>query len=204
MIEIRSFLRRNIVAILIFIYFVRFAIPLGVYRLTLTFFFYYFTIYLVVGLLVSIGIWGIAGLIKTKHQNKSVNPQHRYFLLLAIFGLALFGLSLLSRYAYDHKKFDSTIWKNQKVSLDWDINLITLRQRMTNDLVENVLPGLDKNKVESLLDIPNDVWEPEEGGVNFLYVLGPERGLGVDFECLLIHFDETGYYQSHKTFGNCG
>ena len=204
MIEIKTFLRRNIIPILVFIYFARFAIPQGNYRFTLTFFFYYFTIYLVVGLLVVIGIWGMVGSVKSRFESKLPNSQHKSFFVLAVFGLTLFSLSLISRYAYDHKRFDSGVWKNQEISLDWDVNLITPRQRMTNDLVENVLPRLNKDEVESLLDLPDNVWEPEEGGINFLYFLGPERGLGVDFECLLIHFDKTGHYQSHKAFGNCG
>jgi len=202
--KLKIFLKNNIILILILIYFIRFAIPQGTRGFSLTFFFYYFTLYIVVGGLILVGIIGIIALFQSYKKNSLLSSKHKSLLIIATFGLILFGISLISQYFYDHKKFDPILWKDTTASLMWDSNLLTLRQRMTNDLTKNILPGLKKTEAESLLGLPNDTWESDEGGINFLYVLGPERGFGVDYECLLIHFNEKDYYQSHETFGNCG
>ena len=71
------------------------------------------------------------------------------------------------------------------------------------DLGENVLPGQNRSDVERLLGIPDYSWEPEEGGWSLMYLVGPEKGLGVDNQCLLIHFDEHDVFQSYGDV-SCG
>lgn len=79
---------------------------------------------------------------------------------------------------------------------------------MMDDLAENVLPGLTKSEIVSLLENPDYVWQLEEGewgywqpgkdGGKLMYIVGPEKGLGVDNQCLLIDFDERDIFQSYS------
>jgi hypothetical protein len=202
--KVTSFAKNNIIPILVLIYFVRFAIPQGIYSITLTGLFYTLTIYLVVGCLIATGLIGIIGYIKFRLKNTIFTAQHKSFIVTAALGLALFGISFVTRDTYLHKKFDSELWKDTRVSLDFDNNLLTPRQRMMEDLVENNLSGLNRTEVESLLGTPDDSWQPKEGGWNFLYVVGPEKGLWVDNECLVIHLDEKDQYQSYEDIPICG
>lgn len=50
----------------------------------------------------------------------------------------------------DLRKFDSAIWQNES-STEPDGNLISEREKMLKDLVENVLPGKTKNEIEKFL-----------------------------------------------------
>jgi hypothetical protein len=118
--------------------------------------------------------------------------------------LLLFGVAAITRYTYFYQKFDSQLWKNTKVSMDFDANLLTPRQRMMEDLVKNNLSGLARAEVESLLGAPDDSWQPEGGGWDYLYVVGPEKGLGVDDQCLQIHFDEKDNFTSYEDIPVCG
>lgn len=201
--KIASFVKSNIIPILVVIYFVRFAIPQGIYSINLTGLFYTLTIYLVVGCLVAAGLIGIIGYINSRVKNTIFTAQHKSFLITAVLGLALFGISFVTRDVYLHKKFDPALWKDTSVSLDSDNNLLSPRQRMMKDLVENNLPGLIGSEVKALLGTPDKSWQPAEGGWNFLYVVGPEKGAGVDNECLVIHLDEKDQYQSYEAIPIC-
>ena len=202
--KITSFVKINIIPILILIYFVRFAIPQGIYSLTFTGLFYTLTIYLVVGCLIVAGLIGTVGYIKSRLKDNVFTAQHKSFLITAILGLALFGVSFITRHAYFNQKFDSELWKDKSVSMEFDSNLLTLRQKMMEDLTENILPGLKKSEVESVLGFPNYSSQPEEGGWDFTYIIGPEKGLGVDFQCLRIHFDDKDYFESYEDIPVCG
>jgi hypothetical protein len=201
--EITSSIKSNIIPILVVIYFVRFAIPQGIYSINLTGLFYTLTIYLVVGCLIVAGLIGIIGYIRFRLKNTIFTAQHKSFLITAVLGLALFGLSFITRDAYLHINFDSDRWRNTKVSLDSDNNLLTLRQRMMKDLVENNLAGLNRSEVEALLGAPDNSWQSAEGDWTFLYVVGPEKGLGVDNECLEIHLDEKDQYKRYEDVPIC-
>src|SRR5688572_6981931 len=83
-------------------------------------------------------------------------PKRNIFLILAAIGLILFGLSLISHQVNFHKEFNSELWKDKSTSLEVDSDLITPRQRMTNDLVNNILPGLTRVEAISLLGLPDD------------------------------------------------
>ena len=202
--KVINFLKSNALPILVVIYFVRFIFPQGIYSFTLTTLFYYFTVYIVGGGLVIAGLFGVVGIVKSHLNKTTITPKHKTFVITAIVGLVLFGISYITRDIYFHKKFDAELWKNTRVSMDFDANLLTPRQRMMEDLVENNLSGLTKTEVESLLGVPDDSWQPEEGDWNFLYYVGPEKGLGVDSHCLQIHFDEDDNFESFEDIPICG
>jgi len=201
---IKSFLRGNVAVILLLAYFGRLAIPAGIGPFRLAGFFYLFTLPVVTAVLLGIGAWGCFGLVKSRIRRIAIHPKHKSFSSLAAFGFALLSLSFVSLYSYHHKRFDSVLWKDVEKSMQWDANLLTPRQRMTADLVENVLPGLVRGEIEALLGVPYESWRSEDGLWKILYVLGPERGFGVDAECLAIEFDEAAEFQNAETFGNCG
>ena len=48
------------------------------------------------------------------------------------------------------RKFDSAIWQNES-STEPDNNLISEREKMLKDTVENVLPGKTRSEIEELL-----------------------------------------------------
>lgn len=200
----KNFLKINIFQTLIIIYFVRLIIPQGIYSFTLTAFFYAFTIYFVIGALIIVGLVGVAGIIKSLKNKSSISPKHKSFVTTAIIGLVLFGISHIIHDSYFHKNFDSALWKNTRVSLDFDANLLTPRQRMMEDLVENHLTGLTKTEIVSLLGDPDSGLLSRERESSIVYILGPERGLGVDFQCLMINFDENDIVESFEDFPVCG
>jgi hypothetical protein len=202
--KVITFIKNNILPISVGIYFIRLIFPQGIYSFTLTALFYYFTVYVVIGCLVIAGLFGAAGIIKSHSNKTTISQKHKSFVVASIIGLSLFGISFITRDIYFHKKFDSDLWKNTKISMDFDANLLTPRQRMMEDLVENHLSGLTKIEIESLLGTPNDSWQAEEGGWNLLYVIGPEKGLGVDDQCLHIHFDENDNFESYEDITICG
>jgi hypothetical protein len=64
----------------------------------------------------------------------------------------------------------------------------TARYMMIDDLLANhPLVGMTRDEVVTLLGPFHD--EPDYPGWDNCYYLGPERGLGVDFEWLVLEFD---------------
>ena len=202
--KIIRLLNRNALQILVIVYFVRFLFPQGIYSFTLTALFYSFTKYLIVGATIIVGLIGAVGIIKSGRKSLSINPSHRTYLVAAILGLILYSVSFIIHDNYFHMKFDSEIWRDTKTSMNSDANALTPRQRMMEDLIENHLTGLTKTEVEFLLGAPYDSWYPENGGLSFRYIVGPERGLGADSNCLVIHFDEKDNYESYTDVPICG
>lgn len=201
--KVANFLKSNLIPILVVAYFARYIFPQGIYSITLTALFYYLTIYLVVGGLIIAGVFGIVGLIRSRIKNTANTSKHKSFIVTAILGLALFGISFITRNAYFHLEFNSTVWKNKSISMDFDSNLLTPRQRMMEDLIGNHLFGLAKDEIESLLGEPDYSWQSESGNWIFRYVVGPEKGIGVDDECLEISFDITNRFQTHDDIYTC-
>ena len=202
--KIINFVKSSIFQILIVIYFVRYLFPQGIYSLTLTAFFYYSTEYLVVSATVIAGLIGVVRIIKSSRKNIEINPRHRSYLLAAIIGLIFYSISFITHNNYFHMKFDAELWRNTKVSMNSDANALTLRQRMMEDLIEHHLIGLTKTEVEFLLGVPHNTWQSDNSDWSFLYVVGPERGLGADSHCLVIHFDMDNLYQSYEDIQVCG
>jgi len=197
-----SFLLKNILLLSISIYFINLLIPPSSHIL------YFLTFPFVVGGLFLIGMLGGVGLIRSRYKGEPANPTHKSFIFLMAVGLAWSILSYiflpLINDAYYSKKFDSSVWKDTKKSLDFDVNLFTPRQKMIDDLVDNVLPGRTRDEIEFILGEPDSGYLSVESELNIVYVLGPERGLGVDSQCLLISFDELGYFQKYEIYDICG
>ena len=159
-------------------------------------------IFLIIGVEGGIGLW------RAKLQNAPYNPKHKYYLRLVGISLLWFGISIMlsygTQYIYNHKNFNSEIWKhpNEAGYTLYD-SIPSIRQRMVNDVVENILPGSTRKEIESSLGSPYESWN-SDGTEYILYILGPERGLGVDSECLFIEYDVEGNFQKYNVSGNCG
>jgi hypothetical protein len=127
----------------------------------------------------------------------------RIFIILAVIGLTLFSLSSLFQQINFNKEFNSRLWKDKSTSLSVDKDLITLRQRMVNDLVKNVLPGLTRVEAVSLLGNPDD------SGAEFdwalLYRLADYKTIGTDMMCLVVIFDgKSEVYKDYEIYDHCG
>jgi len=99
----------------------------------------------------------------------------------------------------DLRKFDSAIWQSE-FSTEPDNNLISEREKMLKDLVENVLPGKTKNEIEKLLG--KSLETPYFTSINkdLIYYMGPERDsyMNIDSEWLLIWLDESDRFEKYK------
>jgi hypothetical protein len=199
----KKFFEKNIFLILILVYFVRFSIPQGSYSSTATAIFYQYTVYFIVGFLVILGIFEVIKLINSRKQNRPIDPQSTSLLFLAILGLVLFGFSCISRYVYLHEEFSSGLWRDKTASLSLDSNFITPRQRMMNDLANNILPGLTRTETLELLGKPDD--SGAESDWVLLYRVAPEQPIGMDMMCLVIVFDgRDDYFKRYETYNHCG
>lgn len=143
----------------------------------------------VVGLIGTFNIW------RAKRHSVAIEPKYRDYARIAAFGFICLAVALVigtaAGYLYTHQKFNAATWQDRK-SLEWHPDEWTGRQRMANDLTENVLPGHSRSEVEALLGEADWTHENENGGSQIEYYLGFERGLGVDEEMLWIEFDSSG------------
>lgn len=72
------------------------------------------------------------------------------------------------------------------------------RKRMADDLLKRgLLKQKTRAEVIELLGEPDNASFTSKDGI--AYVLGPERGYGVDYEWLQIHFDTRGYVRDANT-----
>jgi hypothetical protein len=112
------------------------------------------------------------------------------------FGIAV-GLAHGTHFLYNHQRFNADVWRNPHsaghVSYD-----LTPRQRMLDDVIENVLPGSTQVEIEELLGASRNTNYFSESGCDLIYVLGPERGPGVDLEWLLVWFDDSGKFERYE------
>ena len=99
----------------------------------------------------------------------------------------------------DLKKFDSAIWQNES-STEPDDNLISEREKMLKDLVENVLPGRTKKEIEKFLGKSLETSYFSSINKDLIYYMGPERDsfMNIDSEWLLIWLDESGKFEKCK------
>lgn len=153
---------------------------------------------IVVIALVTAGIRGGIGLWREKSQKAAPNSQNKYFVWLASLGILWFIISIAlantTYFAYSHKKFDSETWKNA----DWedgDLFQLSTRERMFDDLITDVLPGLTEAEMLDLLGEP-DEHRDIEGEESFIYYYG--QGI-MDPECLIITFDDKGLIKDYGT-----
>lgn len=87
-------------------------------------------------------------------------------------------------------EFDSTVWKEETNHLAKD----SKRPRMIDNLMESKI--LDEISYDEMIQI---LGEPDSSSeiCNFEYLVGRERGLGVDTESLCINF-ENGAIKEYK------
>lgn len=87
----------------------------------------------------------------------------------------------------NYMKFEQTNWQK-------DITGSNIRQYMLKDLVKNILPGMNRNEVITMLGAPSNIYNDR-----IEYTIGYERGyIAVDFEILQIFFDEKDIYTHYK------
>lgn len=148
--------------------------------------------------LLGIGLWGIVGIIQAKRKWNSPLPRNVSFTRLSVAALLCFGISIGlaygTQYLYNHKKFNAMVWQNPRSSEYIAYNL-TPRQRMVDDLVNNFLPGKTQEEIEANLGPSLNTGYFSGTEESFIYVLGPERGFGVDYEWLLIWVDDAGCFE---------
>jgi len=90
-------------------------------------------------------------------------------------------------------KFDSAIWKADEAK-PLPKDLVTSRQKMLKDLVENVLLNKSREEIVNLLGQSTET-SNFRGKYDLIYRLGPERDsvFGLDYEWLLIHLKDEKF-----------
>jgi hypothetical protein len=153
---------------------------------------------IVVIALIATGIRGGIGLWREKVQKAAPNSQNKYFVWLASLGVLWFIISIAlantTYYAYFHQKFDPETWKNAGWE-DGDLFQLSTRERMFDDLITNVLPGLTKAQMLDLLGEP-DEQRDIKGEESFIYYYG--QGI-MDPDCLIIRFDDKDLIKDYGT-----
>ena len=199
--RVSFFTDQKIYHVLLFAYFGFMAIPQGFRPFSPQFLIWLVMLPVIVLVLIAIGVWGIIGIQRARASHVSPNPRYVSFAQISGLGLLWFvtsaGFAYGTHYLYNHKKFSSEIWRDpnsaQYVSYD-----LTLRQRMLDDVVENILPGSTQSEIEILLGESMNTGYFSGNERDLIYVLGAERGFGVDSEWLLIWFDETGNFERYE------
>ena len=159
------------------------------------------TLPIILLVLILLGVLGIVGVWRTKTTQILPDSRHTSYAQLSGIGLLWFGISILLAYGthflYNHRKFDPEIWQNPN-SVKYVSYDLTLRQRMVDDVLENVLPGSTQDEIETLLGASTntDLFFSRE--YDLIYILGAERGLGVDSEWLLIWFSDFGNFERYE------
>lgn len=150
------------------------------------------TVLIVIGIRAGIGLW------RERSRKAAPDPQNKYFFWLASLGILWLIISIAlaspTNYAYSHKKFDAATWKDASWK-DGEFLQFSARERMVDDLMSNVLPGLTQTEILDLLGEPERIIETESEEI-FMYYLG--HGM-TDPECLYIGFDERArleYYDA--------
>jgi hypothetical protein len=187
--------------VLLFAYFVFMAIPQWFRPFSPQFLVWFIALPIIVLILIVVGVRGMIGIWRSKASNTTPNPRYVAFVQISGISFLWFvvsaGLAYGAHYLYNHQRFDSEIWRNPNsakyVSYD-----LTPRQRMLDDVIENVLPGSTQPEIEALLGESTNTGYFSQSERDLIYVLGAERGLGVDSEWLLIWFDDSGKFQRYE------
>ena len=97
------------------------------------------------------------------------------------------------------KKFNSVNWKNDD-SINPDDNLISDREKMLHDLVNNILPNKSKEEIEKILGLSLNTPYFKSSNKDLIYYLGPERDhmMNIDSEWLLIWLDKSNKFEKYK------
>ena len=174
---------------------------------TPAYFIYLLTLPFVVLALVAIGLWGGLALLVAGMRRLTVSPIHRTLLSVSLLGLLAFGaayeLSATIKGSLPSGsrllKFESAQWK-AGASHERSGGDITVRQKMLGDVVNNVLPGRDRQALEAMLGPSLDTPYFAGTGRDMIYRLGMERDslFGVDSEWLLIWLDDSGRFERYE------
>ena len=185
---------------LLFVYFGFMAIPQWFRPFSPQFLVWLLALPIVIVTLVVVGIWGAVGIWRTNKSKEQLSPKHVFFAQIAGAGLLWFLVSIALAYGthflYNHQKFNSAVWRdpNSAGYVSYDL---TPRQRMLDDVIENVLPGSTQDEIETSLGESTNTGYFSSSGRDLIYILGAERGLGVDSEWLLIWFDDSGNFERY-------
>lgn len=130
-------------------------------------------------------------------------PNHlwqRLRIVAVLVSVAAFALTIIPAFLYvslvsskeyrQRLPFESVAWKQR--AYDSDANFMwPTRKRMVDDLLKSrQLEKKSRAVVIELLGKPDKTLPTPEEGIT--YILGPERGYGVDYEWLQVHFDSDG------------
>lgn len=178
-------------------------------RSTGAFFLYVLSLPLVLVGLLGLGVWGGIGWLSSRGSHSLTRQQHRARLLVALTGLLFFasfwGLASMTRATLPTGShllaFDASVWRDP-ASSEFVSGDITPRQKMSGDLVNTVLPRLNRQEVESLLGPSLETPYFQSTGRDLIYVLGPERDsmFMIDFEWLLIWLDTLGQFERYAIY----
>ena len=190
---------KTIIAVFVFCYFGFIIIPEWSRPYSAQFLAWLLLLPIVIIALVGIGILGGIGLWREKSRSALPNPQNKYFIWIASFGILWFLISLAfagPNYSA-YFKFDSEKWK----STDWNEgNLFEFspRERMLDDLMKNVLPGRTKAEIIELLG------SPAKGSIEGQGAIYYYTGWGImDPNCLFMKFDKQGIIKEYN-LTTCG
>lgn len=160
--------------------------------------------------LIILGSWGVIGFTGLKEKKGLSSSTYKSLVKFSSFGLSWFMcavvLGLGTRFIHDHQKFEPDVWQNPR-STDYAPYQQTLRQRMVDDLTDNILPGSTLGEIEALLGTSREVtgrWPQEPwkcgtlGTPDLAYYLGPDRGGSPLGESLLIWLDESGKFECSR------
>lgn len=165
------------------------------------FFAYFASLFLALGLLVLIGVWGVIGVVRSRVRREQVPSRNWFLMFYSWLGFVCFGFVIMLGQMIpsplpsgsDMLNLDSSIWIDPGSSRFVERD-ITPRQKMLASAVV-ALPGKTRTEIETLLGPSLDTQYFTSTGRDMIYVLGPERSfLGLDSEWLLIWLDGNGRF----------
>ena len=152
--------------------------------------------------LVVVGVWGIKEIWQAKASKTQPAAKYIFFAQISVIGLLWFAVSYMLageiQFRYNHQKFNPEIWQDPS-SAAFVPDELTPRQRMLDDLIENILPGSNKDEIEALLGKSLNTGYFSKSERDLIYILGPERSfIAIDSEWLLIWLDDSGNFERYE------
>lgn len=195
---------RSTAVLLLLLYFGIFLVPHVSPRFgeSAIFFAYLASLFLALGILALVGVWGAIGISRSRIRREQVRSQHRFLVFYSALGFVCFGLVIALGQMIprplpsesDQLKLDTWLWIKPESSSFVERD-ITPRQKMLGDAVA-ALPGKTQSEIEALLGPSLETPYFASTGRDMIYVLGPERSsyFRIDSEWLLIWLDDNGRF----------
>ena len=164
-------------------------------------------------LLLLLGVAGVVGAVGffvwprrprrgTPPMSAAPHANWRGLIVVSVGGLLLFGIAAATSEQLHGdlpvgsfaRRFDRAVWSTPG-SAAYVKGDITPRQKMIGDIVNNILPGRTQSEVAQILG------GSEDPGIDkraLAYIIGPDRGFSIDFEWLVIWYDEHGRLQRYE------